>query len=266
MENKNNEDYPLISIITVVFNGEDFLEETIQSVLNQTYRNIEYIIIDGASTDGTLEIIKKYKSSIDYFSSEKDKGIYDAMNKGIDAANGNWINFMNAGDKFYDSTTCSNTFNNNKYSNDVDILYGDLIVDYGEFQRLENARSINSIWKGIPFSHQSSFIKTAYHKNNKYSLNYKIGGDFEFFYKSFNEGRGFKYIGHIVSIMGVDGLSDGNRFYSIWQKHQIVNDYSFSLKYNMYYIYLYIDQLIRNFFKMLLPSKIINLIKAKGIY
>ena len=90
---------PIISIITVVFNGEKYLEETIQSVLNQTYDNVEYIIIDGGSTDGTLGIIKKYEDKIDYWVSEKDKGIYDAMNKGILVATGDWINFINAGDR-----------------------------------------------------------------------------------------------------------------------------------------------------------------------
>jgi len=89
---------PLVSIITVVLNGEKYLEETIKSVINQTYPNVEYIIIDGGSTDGTVDIIKKYENYIDYWVSESDKGIYDAMNKGIDVILGEWVNFMNAGD------------------------------------------------------------------------------------------------------------------------------------------------------------------------
>ena len=96
---KSYEDKPLISIITVVYNGDKYLEETVQSVLSQTYDNVEYIIIDGASTDGTIDIIRKYEDQIDYWVSERDKGMYDAMNKGIDAASGELINFMNAGDR-----------------------------------------------------------------------------------------------------------------------------------------------------------------------
>ena len=91
---------PLITVITVVFNGEKFLEETILSVINQTYDNVEYIIIDGGSTDSTLEIIKKYEHAIDYWVSEKDKGIYDAMNKGVCLSQGKWVSFLNAADSY----------------------------------------------------------------------------------------------------------------------------------------------------------------------
>lgn len=100
-----NQSFPLVTIVTVVLNNEAFIEETIQSVLNQTYRNIEYIIIDGGSTDGTLNIIRKYEKFIDFWVSEKDKGIYDAMNKGLKLAKGEWINFMNSGDTFYSKDT-----------------------------------------------------------------------------------------------------------------------------------------------------------------
>ncbi len=85
--------------MTVTYNAEELLEETILSVINQSYKNIEYIIIDGASTDGTIDIIKKYEEKIDYWMSEPDEGIYFAMNKAIEKATGKWINFMNAGDR-----------------------------------------------------------------------------------------------------------------------------------------------------------------------
>lgn len=92
----------LISIITVVYNGEKFLERTIQSVISQTYSNVEYIIVDGGSTDGTLDIIKKYENYIDYWVNEKNKGIYDAMNKSIKLAAGNMTGMLNS-DDFYTS-------------------------------------------------------------------------------------------------------------------------------------------------------------------
>ncbi|MDW8003136.1 MAG: glycosyltransferase, partial [Deltaproteobacteria bacterium] len=92
---------PLITVITVVLNGEKYLEETIQSVINQTYPNVEYVIIDGGSTDGTLDIIKRYEDYIDYWVIEKDRGIYDAMNKGILCTVGNFVYFLGIGDKLY---------------------------------------------------------------------------------------------------------------------------------------------------------------------
>jgi len=95
---KSYEDKSLISIVTVVYNGEKYLEETIQNVINQTYDNVEYIIIDGGSTDGTLDIIKKYEDRVDYWASEKDSGIYDAMNKGISLFSGDYLFFLGADD------------------------------------------------------------------------------------------------------------------------------------------------------------------------
>lgn len=96
--------YPLISVITVSYNAVLTIEQTILSVINQTYLNIEYIIIDGGSTDGTVNVIKKYADKIAYWVSESDKGIYDAMNKGIAYSHGEYCNFINAGDKFCSSS------------------------------------------------------------------------------------------------------------------------------------------------------------------
>lgn len=110
---------PLISIITVVYNGEKYLEETISSVLNQTYDNVEYIIIDGGSTDGTLDIIKKYEDKIDYWVSERDGGISDAFNKGVKVAHGEYINFQGDGDGFYAPDALEKVFENIDTKEDV---------------------------------------------------------------------------------------------------------------------------------------------------
>lgn len=115
---KSHPNTPLISVITVTFNGEKYLEQTIQSIINQTYENMEYIIIDGGSTDGTVEIIKKYENKIDYWVSEKDAGIGDAFNKGIILALGDYINFQGDGDGFYSADSLGKVFNDidwNKY-------------------------------------------------------------------------------------------------------------------------------------------------------
>ena len=96
---------PRVTIITVCKNAADSIEKTIKSIVTQSYPNLEYIIIDGASTDGTQNIIKNYEKQLTHYQSEPDNGIYDAMNKGIPIATGDWINFMNAGDYFYNENT-----------------------------------------------------------------------------------------------------------------------------------------------------------------
>src|ERR1700761_112956 len=113
---------PRLSIITIVYNNASDIERTILSVINQTYKNIEYIIIDGASTDGTLNIIGKYRDSISKLVSEPDKGIYDAMNKGLQQATGDYVLFMNSGDEIYAGDTVEKIFNTEP---DADIYYGE---------------------------------------------------------------------------------------------------------------------------------------------
>ena len=123
---------PVISIVTVVRNCENTIEDTIINLINQEYPNIEYIVIDGGSTDGTLKKIRKYEKSIDYWISEPDGGIYDAMNKGIDLATGEWVNFMNAGDYFFNNSTINLIVSEIRKQN-FDIIYGDFIVAHQNF-------------------------------------------------------------------------------------------------------------------------------------
>src|SRR6201996_5685005 len=121
---------PKLSIITVVFNNVRDIERTMLSVLNQTYTNVEYIVIDGASNDGTLDIIRKYRDRVKLVS-EKDNGIYDAMNKGLSMATGDYVLFMNSGDEIYAKDTVTKVF---KTAEDADIYYGEteMIKDNGE--------------------------------------------------------------------------------------------------------------------------------------
>lgn len=120
-------EYPLISVVTVVFNAVATIEKTILSVINQTYPNIEYVIIDGGSVDGTINIIRKYEEKISYWVSEPDKGIYDAMNKGIKKARGEWLIMMNSGDYFAGNDVLQKVFSND-ISADKTFLYSDIYV------------------------------------------------------------------------------------------------------------------------------------------
>src|SRR6187402_1654973 len=101
---------PLVSLITVVFNGQELLAETLRSAINQTYKQIELVIVDGGSTDQSVDVAKQFSSHIGTLISEKDKGIYDAMNKGIQAAKGEWLYFLNVGDAFYDANVLADIF------------------------------------------------------------------------------------------------------------------------------------------------------------
>ena len=115
-----------ISVITVVYNDCLHIEETIKSFISQTWRNKEYIIIDGGSTDGTVDIIKKYEDKIPFWCSEPDDGIYDAMNKGIDKASGDWINILNSGDYYAYPTSLENAINGAD-TEKADVIFGDSI-------------------------------------------------------------------------------------------------------------------------------------------
>ncbi|UOD35871.1 glycosyltransferase [Deferribacteraceae bacterium V6Fe1] len=167
---------PLITVITVVYNGEKYLEETIQSVINQTYPNVEYIIIDGGSTDGTLDIIKKYEDYIDYWVSEKDNGIYDAMNKGVDVALGKWVYFLGSGDIFYSSHVLKSIFIDLKDLGSAFILFGDIIYDDG---RLFKSRYGTSLYYRNTIHHQGAFYRRKLFDKFRYQSNYIVSADYE---------------------------------------------------------------------------------------
>ena len=240
---KNNSKEPLITIVTVVFDGEKDIEKTILSVINQTYKNIEYIIIDGASTDKTVDIIQKYENKIDQWFSEKDRGIYDAMNKAIDIAKGEWINFMNVGDTFNKSNVLEVLFEGQLFE-DIDIIYGNHQIVYPSGRsRLAKAGLIENIDKGSQFCHQSSFIRTKYHKVNTFNILTKIAADFEFFYNSRKNGAIFKFVDLIICKFQAGGVSDVKRVESILSQWSIIDK---TLKNNLYYSYLVIRETIKS--------------------
>lgn len=146
---KNN---PLISVVTVSYNAVSTIEQTILSVINQTYPHIEYIIIDGGSTDGTVDIIKKYADKIAYWVSEPDKGIYDAMNKGIKVATGEWINFMNSGDCLYRNDTIEKILNKSSTTNNVSIIYGKTMKIFEKYCTIELPPMLSKIKSRLPFA------------------------------------------------------------------------------------------------------------------
>lgn len=189
-----------ISVVTVCYNAVDVIEETIQSVVKQTYDNIEYIIIDGGSTDGTVDTIKKYQNQIAFWVSEPDKGIYDAMNKGIDIATGDYINFMNAGDTFYSKNVLKTIFSCDIKINKAEFIYGNTILKYQTRKhKIAYPKPIKKLEYDMPICHQSCFINLSFHKKNKYDTRFKLSADYALLYKAYKTQKIFIYINQNIS-------------------------------------------------------------------
>ena len=171
---------PLISVVTVSYNAVTTIEKTILSVINQNYSNIEYIVIDGGSIDGTVDIIKKYPDKITYWVSEPDKGIYDAMNKGIIVATGEWINFMNTGDTFYNENVFSEIFELNSYTEDV-ISGCAQLANHKIWKPLDSKKMTLMDFYISGLCHQATFIKKKIFRDLMYDEKLKIVADSKFF-------------------------------------------------------------------------------------
>jgi glycosyltransferase involved in cell wall biosynthesis len=178
------------SVITINFNNASGLEKTIQSVINQTSKNFEYIIIDGGSTDESNEIINNHSNNITYFISEKDKGIYDAQNKGIKIAKGNFLIFLNSGDCFADSNVLKDVeqFNSGKQ---VKLIYGNtnLINKDDSITKLIPPDTLNlNFWYMNTLNHQAVFAhKSLFNEIGNFSMNYRFASDFEFIFKAYRK-------------------------------------------------------------------------------
>ena len=208
---------PKISIITVSFNSQSTIKHTIQSVASQDYQNKEYILIDGASTDWTLDIISFLKDKINYFVSEKDNGIYNAMNKGIKASSGDIIGILNS-DDFYSNNEVLSKVANIFKETDCDCLYGDLVyVDKGD------ARNIVRYWKSGEFSkrklrmgwmlpHPTFFVKKEiYEKYGLYNLKLKTAADYEMILRLLhNDSIKVEYLPEILIKMRIGGESNSS--------------------------------------------------------
>lgn len=239
---KQSDKLPLISVVTVVFNGVGFLESTIKSVIEQNYDNVEYIIVDGGSTDGTLDVIRKYEHAIDYWVSEPDKGIYDAMNKAIDLATGQWINFMNAGDFFYKNNTLMNVFVEFKIPSGAKVVFGNHQVIYPDKIKKIKAGKIKNIWKGGLFCHQSSFVELKYHKYNKFNICRKIAADYEFFYNAWMKDLAFVFNDRTLSRVISGGVSDLKRVDSILECWAVVDKTGFR---NLFFIGIILKEIVK---------------------
>lgn len=200
---------PLVSIVTVVYNGGQTLQKTIDSVKGQTYSNIEYLIIDGGSTDNTLKVIKSNNDCVSFWVSEKDHGIYDAMNKGVSIAKGEIIGIINA-DDYYEPDAVEKVVEAYK-EKAGDILHGDIKYIKGEKMLFKLKPVIDlSIWsfKRMPINHPSAFVtKAAYREIGLYNRDYKIAGDWDFCLRAYLQKKKFVYIPSTIASFTLEGIS-----------------------------------------------------------
>jgi glycosyltransferase involved in cell wall biosynthesis len=234
---------PLITVVTVVRNGKKTLEETILSVINQTYQNVEYIVVDGASTDGTLDIIRKYEERIDYWISEPDAGIYDAMNKGIDVATGDYIALLHS-DDWYELNTCA-TVAKEIIDNHVDICYGMMrIMDRNSGLQWIYGYTHNCLEKYM-IAHPTCFIKKDIYKQFKYDIKYRSAADYDFMLRLKANGFKFCFIEKILANYSLGGMSDSNlgqkESNSIQWKYKVISPF----KYFCRILYLFLNNKIR---------------------
>jgi len=201
---------PLVSIITVVYNGEKYLEQTIQSVINQTYENIEYIIIDGGSTDGTIDIIKKYSEYISYWVSEPDKGLYDAMNKGIGIAKGKLIGMINS-DDWYELDTVAimaEAYKNNPKKSIFHADRYDIDDDGNKTIKKFHPSAFKFKYYGMTYNHPSMFITKYEYSKHLYNIHLKSLSDYQFTLEAFLRDKNlFHYIDKATVNYRLDGIS-----------------------------------------------------------
>ncbi len=201
-----------LSIVTVTYNCEETIGETIESLLEQTYDNFEFVVIDGNSKDNTLNEIKKNeerinKSNISFkILSEKDNGIYDAMNKSLKLVDGKWILFLNSGDLLANKYVVENIVSNLDDTNDI--IYGDTLISYCENRiKLLKPYNLKNLKKRMCFIHQSTLIKKSLLCKNQFDPKLRLVSDWKFFLECYLEKKSFKYVPITISKFALDGVS-----------------------------------------------------------
>ena len=207
-----NNPHPKFSIITVTYNAGKVLEDTIQSVVFQTYRNVEYIIVDGGSTDNTLDVVHKYQERISKVISEPDKGLYDAMNKGIRMATGDYLCFLNAGDELHENETLQKIVYTLKGKELPDVIYGEtaIVDEEGHFLHMRRLSTPEHLhWKsfkeGMLVCHQAFLTRRELALANPYDLRYLFSADFDWCIRIMKQSKNL----HNTHLTLIDYLNEG---------------------------------------------------------
>ena len=206
----------IVTIITVCRNHAQELERTIRSVESQTWQEKEYLVIDGASTDDSLDVIKAHEASITRWVSEPDQGIYDAMNKGVKMAQGEWVIFMNAGDTFAGDDTLQRVFGSPQ---DADVIYGDVIK--GELvKKAEAPRNAHRMF----YCHQSAFVRTSCLREFPFDIRHRMSADFKQVKQLYLNGKRFRQLDFPVANFDTQGVSNRNRSAGLYDNIQVIRE------------------------------------------
>jgi glycosyltransferase involved in cell wall biosynthesis len=221
--------FPLVTVIMPVFNAEREIERGIDEIQNQTYPNKELIVIDGNSLDKTVDTLVKRDGDVDYWISEPDAGIYDAMNKGVDAAGGEWLYFMGVDDCFYKSDTLAAFFHNQHIPDDVNLVLGNVLYPDG---RLFKSRLDKTLYLKNTVHHQGAFYRRRVFDGFRYGLceppsvkkNFVISGDYQLNLRLFTKGVRYRYVNEIIARCG-SGISLEGRFQGYREEMMIRHQY-----------------------------------------
>lgn len=255
-----------VSVITVVFNDAEHIRQTMESFFSQKWADKEYIVIDGGSTDGTAEIIKEYADRLHYWCSEKDNGIYDAMNKGVEHATGEWINFLNSGDMFCNDDVLSDVFGNDTY--DVaDVIYGNSIAknkySYSPFEAPADIQLLDyyPIFRhGCSFTRRNVQLKYGFRLDKQPVLHYAL--DWDCLFRMFHDGLKFEKTNTYIQTYDVDGASS-HKYRSAVYNYKITTQYEFSFKKTVYFfksliLYAIADSALKRWLKAFIYEVVLN--------
>lgn len=231
----------LVSIVTIVYNGVMELERTIKSVLNQTYPNIEYIVIDGGSKDGSIDLIKKYNLKLAYWISEPDEGISDAFNKGIASAKGELIGMINCGD-YYEPDAVEamvNSYDRNQLSDNYFVFHGKIRMFNDHRSKVYAPFKLESFTYQMPIWHPTIFVNRKVYLDFKYDKTFKVAMDYELFSRVFKKGGEFIYLETLITNMNTAGLSNHNAIKG-FKEVMIASKYNLKISFiKSYYYFIY---------------------------
>ncbi len=249
-DNLNHTNTKKLSVITVTYNAEHTLERTLKSVREQTYPAIEHIIVDGNSNDGTVALIHRYENERLKWISEPDKGLYDAMNKGIKMATGDYLCFLNAGDTFYDTDTVQKIFASIDEDHSPDILYGEtaIVDDNGRFLHMRRLQAPKNLtWKsfkhGMVVCHQAFIVKRELVE--PYDLSYRFSADFDWCIRMMKKAKNIYNTDLILVNYLNTGMTTANRKASLRERYRIMEKHYGKVSTFLYHIWFVIRAIIK---------------------